>query len=197
MTHYCKVHDEVFFKKGKMKNYAHPIKDESGEDTGEWCNEPEETKPKSESSQGYRGKSPEERASIEIQNAYSGVVSLMGCGMLGIETPLAQAALSYAASKLSNWYSQGEPEEVKPSADTPPEEKKSDEPKATEAQLKKIWATAKEKGYTPENATAIMVRQFKVASSKALSKKQASEFIDILSAGKFLNEELEVEDLPF
>ena len=37
MGHYCKEHETVFFKKGKMRGYAHPIGD-----TGEWCNEPEE-----------------------------------------------------------------------------------------------------------------------------------------------------------
>ncbi len=35
--HYCTEHKEVFFMKGRMKNYAHPIGD-----TGQWCNEPEE-----------------------------------------------------------------------------------------------------------------------------------------------------------
>ena len=35
--HYCTEHKTVFFKKGKMRGYAHPIGD-----TGEWCNEPEE-----------------------------------------------------------------------------------------------------------------------------------------------------------
>lgn len=37
--HWCAIHQTPFFKKGKMKNYAHMIKDENGEDTGEWCNE--------------------------------------------------------------------------------------------------------------------------------------------------------------
>ena len=32
--HYCKEHGTFFFKKGKMKSYAHPI-----EDTGKWCSE--------------------------------------------------------------------------------------------------------------------------------------------------------------
>jgi len=32
--HYCTLHKTVFFKRGKMKGYAHPIGD-----TGEWCNE--------------------------------------------------------------------------------------------------------------------------------------------------------------
>jgi len=42
--HWCDLHDCVFFKKGKMQNYAHPIVDEQGNKTGEWCNEPEPDK---------------------------------------------------------------------------------------------------------------------------------------------------------
>lgn len=38
--HWCKEHQTLFFKKGKMKDYAHPILDEHGEPTGKWCNEP-------------------------------------------------------------------------------------------------------------------------------------------------------------
>jgi hypothetical protein len=34
--HYCPIHDVNFFKKGRMKNYAHPIE---GTDPVEWCNE--------------------------------------------------------------------------------------------------------------------------------------------------------------
>uniref|UniRef100_A0A6M3JK32 Uncharacterized protein n=1 Tax=viral metagenome TaxID=1070528 RepID=A0A6M3JK32_9ZZZZ len=45
--HYCKLHDTPFFMKGKMKAYAHPIKDEKGEPTGEWCHE-HKAKPKDE-----------------------------------------------------------------------------------------------------------------------------------------------------
>ena len=37
--HWCKEHQTVFFKKGAMKGYAHPILDEEGEKTGGWCNE--------------------------------------------------------------------------------------------------------------------------------------------------------------
>ncbi len=40
-SHYCKIHKTPWFKKGKMRGYAHPIGD-----TGEWCNEedtPEDT----------------------------------------------------------------------------------------------------------------------------------------------------------
>ena len=36
-SHWCKIHKTKFFKKGKMKGYAHPI-----EGTDEWCNEADE-----------------------------------------------------------------------------------------------------------------------------------------------------------
>ena len=41
--HYCQEHGVNFFKKGKMKSFAHPIKDASGKDTGKWCHEHKET----------------------------------------------------------------------------------------------------------------------------------------------------------
>ena len=37
--HYCSIHDTVFFMRGKMRGFAHPVKDENGNDTGNWCNE--------------------------------------------------------------------------------------------------------------------------------------------------------------
>ena len=43
--HWCSVHQTPFFKKGKMKNYAHPIKDAEGRDTGVWCQEHKEQAP--------------------------------------------------------------------------------------------------------------------------------------------------------
>ena len=33
--HFCKEHKMIFFKRGTMRSYAHPIGD-----TGTWCNEP-------------------------------------------------------------------------------------------------------------------------------------------------------------
>ena len=38
--YYCKEHQILYFKKGKMKGYAHPIGN-----TGEWCNMPEDQEP--------------------------------------------------------------------------------------------------------------------------------------------------------
>ena len=35
-SHYCTEHQVAFFKRGKMKGFAHPIE---GTDPTEWCNE--------------------------------------------------------------------------------------------------------------------------------------------------------------
>ena len=37
--HWCALHKTVFFKKGKMKDFAHPIMGADGQNTGDWCNE--------------------------------------------------------------------------------------------------------------------------------------------------------------
>lgn len=39
---FCLEHETNWFKRGKMRGYAHPIKDASGNDTGQWCNIPED-----------------------------------------------------------------------------------------------------------------------------------------------------------
>jgi len=54
--HWCAEHKTPFFKKGKMKNYAHPIKDEKGKDTGEWCNESQEESAQSPKPEPMLGK---------------------------------------------------------------------------------------------------------------------------------------------
>lgn len=75
MAHYCNEHKTPFFKKGKMRRYAHPIKDADGNDTGEWCNEPE-----GQTEVEKQGKpftySPEKSASIETQVAVKATTDL-------------------------------------------------------------------------------------------------------------------------
>jgi len=48
-AHWCELHGVNFFKKGRMKGYAHPI-----EGTDEWCNEPEETPKQNSPTPGQR-----------------------------------------------------------------------------------------------------------------------------------------------
>ncbi len=40
--HYCNQHLTEWFKRGAMRGYAHPIVDANGENTGKWCNAPEQ-----------------------------------------------------------------------------------------------------------------------------------------------------------
>ena len=43
--HWCKEHNTAFFMRGKMKSFAHPIKNADGTDSGEWCHEHVNDKP--------------------------------------------------------------------------------------------------------------------------------------------------------
>ena len=74
MTHWCAKHKTAWFRKGKMKGFAHPVlNDQTGEPTGEWCNEPggEDTQASDKPAPkvAYGQDSPEKRRSIERQTA--------------------------------------------------------------------------------------------------------------------------------
>ncbi len=201
-THYCVTHDTVFFKKGKMPHYAHPI-DGEFDDNGKqvWCNEPEETEKPLKEKTGYKA-DPEKMSSIETQNALSNIVSLMVAGIIKKEDPLGQAAISYAASKLSKWYSQGEIEEV-PSPEPTESKSRGIEPEGkgnlpkeklcSPKQRADIFAMSKEKGYTAELALSIMTRLYHKTSSTTLTSQEADDFIKVLESGKYLKK----EDAPF
>ncbi len=98
---FCGDHQVPFFKKGRMKGFAHPIVDAEGKDTGQWCNMPEgetptevqrtqpptkvekvykEAKiPKSSamSSEDWERKDAKTRKSIERQTALNNAVELV------------------------------------------------------------------------------------------------------------------------
>ena len=95
-SHYCVIHKTPFFKKGAMKAYAHPIKDENGETTG-WCNEPKgQTKEKQ-----WGGKSPEEIKSIETQVAVKAVVDLLCADKLDrLDDRLLEATENWLLARL-------------------------------------------------------------------------------------------------
>ena len=80
--HYCAIHKEIFFKKGKMKGYAHPLGD-----TGEWHNEPEEGgDPMPEDAPTETGKykaDPAKTQSIERQSALKSAVQWLGIKVQG------------------------------------------------------------------------------------------------------------------
>lgn len=66
---------------------------------------------------------------------------------------------------------------------------------STELQRKKIFASAKEKGYEDGLLLATMIRKFNTGNTKQLTKNQASEFIQMIEAG--LEKEIEPEDIPY
>jgi len=182
--HYCKEHDAIWFMKGKMKNYAHPIEDDEGNATGKWCNEPEGTEPKPKK-ETKDTESPGRQTSIEAQNAYTGIIALMCSGKIDIHSPLAETATNYAMSKLGNWSSMGAVEESQP----------SNEPMITGSQSSKILELAKEKSYDNQLVVAMLLRLYEVSARKDLTKKQASDFIEKLAEGYGLGEN--PKDLPF
>lgn len=60
--HWCKEHNVAYFKKGKMKAFAHPIAD-----TGEWCHEHTD-KPQDSTQSQPEGKEEVERTAESIKN---------------------------------------------------------------------------------------------------------------------------------
>jgi len=194
--HWCKEHQTVWFKKGKMKGYAHPIKDAEGEDTDKWCNEPKEEAeekpaPKRDSSTN---------ASIEAQVAVKAVVELIVASKIDAQSPEVQATRNWIMSKLGNWSSMGSPPETEYESASKGflgDKKESQEPMSTKEQRAKILSTYKERGYTDSLALSVMIRHYTVSESKKLTKKQASEFIKTLESGKHLEELSEPADIPF
>ena len=81
--HWCKEHKQAFFKKGKMKGFAHPILDDEGEPTGGWCNEPETTSTKA----SYKA-DPAKLDSIETQVAIKEIGECWRTGKLSDGCPL-------------------------------------------------------------------------------------------------------------
>jgi len=94
--HWCKEHQQTFFKKGAMKGYAHPILDENGEKTGQWCNEPKsevESKPEPP-------RSGSTNDSIEAQVAFKGMIELIVADKIKVNDPTGIATMSWAIRRL-------------------------------------------------------------------------------------------------
>ena len=129
--HYCTIHDTTFFKKGKMKGYAHPIKDENGKDTGLWCNEKEEEeKPKEYKKADYKSDrfkaDPAKQASIELQHYTSEVRELWVAGKFKDDSPRVKRYLEILDEKIGMPISKGGAP-VKPPVIIPPVPKVSKE----------------------------------------------------------------------
>lgn len=59
--------------------------------------------------------------------------------------------------------------------------------KATEAQVRKIFADGHKMGYSDDNLLALMLTKFKKESTKELTKKEASEMIEAVTHGEGLS----------
>jgi len=199
--HFCKEHGVVFFKKGKMKGYAHPVVDDGGDPTGEWCNEPEE---KAEKPQVARQGSTNE--SIEAQVAFKGMIELIVADRITIDSKPGQAAYNWAMSKLANWASMGEPPKDKPGAkamkpryDEPDPEVTKEEPEKDAIQPEQIErikrAAIKYKEHT-EVYIDLLKGAYKTSNYKELTALQAEDLIKRLDKGEGL-EGIEPEEIPF
>ncbi len=91
---WCKEHKAAWFKKGNMKGFAHPVLDDNGEPTGQWCNKPKESESvESGPSQGKSGMTPEQwnerdrttRQSIHRQSASQRGVDILVQRMISLE----------------------------------------------------------------------------------------------------------------
>ena len=92
----------------------------------------------------------------------------------------------------------GTQQRTSPKATTPktePEKTDKAEDKISEAQRKKIFATADQMGYKDDDAKALMKKKFGVEHTKDLSKKQASDLITAIEAGETVNPKA-AEDNP-
>lgn len=189
--HWCKEHQQVWFKKGKMKGYAHPVLDENGEQVYDeegkaiWCNEPVEEKPKSKK----ETESPERQMSIEWQNAYGNAALVVQTKYMFPDDQLINAAYNYGLSKLTNWGSLG----------NPPKETKGEAPEIPQITRKQLKELADKNGYKDSDVTAIIQRIFKVENATKLDAGQRFELSNILKQGKYKPEpeELEPDEVPF
>lgn len=190
-SHHCEEHNCKFYKNEKdgREWYSHKIRGEDG-----YCNESETSSEAPQATKKPSGDYSNTNSSIEAQVAIKEVGENWRAGKLEDNSQEVATYKNWIMSKLSNWSSMGTVQE---------ELEEGDEPKATEAQRKKIYATAKEKGYDDALAVSIMMRLYKVSSSTALSKKDAASFIDILQSGQYQTpmerpwENIEPESLPF
>lgn len=172
-TEYCNEHQTMWFKKGKMKNYAHPIE---GTDPVKWCNMPEEGEPqpdKPKPERTYKA-DPGKIDSIEVQVAVKAVIELWLVDKA--TTQMIQATTSWIMSKLGNWSSMGAVEETPDKIEKP-----------TKAQGVELSALVDKIG--AEKAKSILIDRWHQNETKHLNREQMADFIEQLKK--------EEEELPF
>jgi len=170
--------------------------------------EPKTSPPKQESRYNPQ-ESTERQSSIEVQNSnnaipqYANVIAqLNSYGLIQKNDPLIlnainllRAGLNYNANRMAKWASQGEPPKQEPEPKSGV--KGHPEEPMTAVQKDRIKKIVKEKGYDTNLCLAILQREFKVASSSALTKTQADEFIKMLESGEHFKDEPEIKEEAF
>lgn len=171
--HWCKEHQTVWFKKGKMKGYAHPIMDENGEPTSEWCNEP-----KSATDVGSKTPEPPRSGStndsIESQVAFKGMIELIVADKIQVNSPTGMATMTWAITRL-------EGKDVKTAKEVS-DEKVEIEPTTTtvgdddsgrDELISKITESAKGLGWTGKKTVDLIKQEFKLDLVGVKSVSQA------------------------
>ncbi len=109
---FCKEHRQEWFKRGKMKGFAHPMLDEDGNPTGEWCNKPkdspvesvhEDKNPEAKMPGERFTQDPEKQRSIERQTSIQMAIDL--CKAEGGRHELSSICLT--AEYIYQWISKG------------------------------------------------------------------------------------------
>ncbi len=198
--HFCQEHN-VAFLHTKRGNYAHPIEGKFKDGKQVWCNEEKTEQAKTtETSPVVKESKPprdnETNNSIEAQVSFKGVIELLANKVIDLNHSLALTALNYAMSKLGRWSSVGDTGINPPVIDKVGVKDGVPEKLVTPEQIAEIKATAKAKGYDAQTAVAIMTRLWHKSSSKALTTREANEFIAVMEQGKYL-EEIDPNKIPF
>lgn len=120
-SYFCEQHQTKWFKTGKMKTYAHPVKGANGETTG-WCNMPDDAVPtvvKEAVKQGaviveekmtkedWKEKDRLERQSIHRQKA-SDIGTRWCSTIIGTGTPVSTKQMMDVVKMLEHYYETGE-----------------------------------------------------------------------------------------
>ena len=188
---FCQEHQTAFFKKGKMKNYAHMIKDENGEDTGEWCNAPagfaEETATSTDnmSKEEWADKDTRTRHSIEGQKAADLTTQLWIAEKLKDNDTRVEALLSWLLIAIK----QNMPDKVEIVVET-------NKPFGGE-DIKALLNNAK---ITQKQASEILTEKFKITKQSSVMKM--IEGLDKVQLKWFMDEitrhlGIPPEDIPF
>ncbi len=168
--YWCPVHKTQFFMRGKMKSYAHPIKDEKGKDTGEWCHMrtsvehkvPQEQIEK-DKEELWEGPGPEEQTpgDFPLSPTASATMATKGAGDTKTPPPGVKAPVS------------------SPGATEPGKVAHAQHP-ATDAQLRRIREVLNTLVWSEED----FCKRRNLPNLTGLTAQQANEILDYLNKGE-------------